>query len=525
MNEIPCLQKHGISYIINYMIKKFVKDTILKYDLLEKGDHVIVGLSGGPDSMCLFYVLLDLKDEFELNISAVHVNHMLRPGDAEKDQEYVESICKKMGIICKVSVRDCAKIAKEQGITDEEAGRNIRYEAFYDAAKELITGGIPAGKIKIAVAQNKNDQAETLLMRIMRGTGVNGLSGIEYKRAGGQGASIIRPLLDAGRTDIENYCIEKNINPRIDHTNEQPVYTRNKIRLELIPYIAENFNENIIDSLARLAQSAKEDTGYLWEQAGIAYQSLKKAPDCLELFIDAEKMVVLDRAGLRKLGAPIRRRVIFTAFQKIGLMQDISASHLNMIDHIILSENASAKVNLPDCYEMSVSYDNAVAYVRRDGEIQDFTERPKLSDNSLNNPFEPNFKIKILNIDEYDTEKYDAGRTSEQRHTAAFDYGRLKEAAQNAEGAVEGAITVRSREPGDYFTPQGMKSGKKKIQDYFVDRKVPKENRDYYKLIALGKEILWVFDPRYHKHNEINERYKITGGTKQVLVLEIERKL
>jgi tRNA(Ile)-lysidine synthase len=206
-------------------------------------------------------------------------------------------------------------------------------------------------------------------------------------------------------------------------------------------------------------------------------------------------------------------------------MQDISASHLNMIDHIILSENASAKVNLPGCYEMSVSYDNAVAYVRRDGEIQDFTERPELSNNSFNNSFEPNFKIKILNIDEYDTEKYDAGRTSEQRHTAAFDYGRLKEAAQNAEGAVEWAITVRSREPGDYFTPQGMKSGKKKIQDYFVDRKIPKENRDYYKLAALGKEILWVFDPLYHKHNEINEKYKITGDTKRVLVLEIERKL
>ena len=488
---------------IRIMIKKLVKDTILKNNLLEKGDHVIVGLSGGPDSVCLFSVLIELKDEFELSISAVHVNHMLRPGDAEKDQEYVESICKNMGILCTTSVKDCAKIAKEQGTTEEEAGRNIRYEAFYDAAKELIDGGIPAGKIKIAVAQNKNDQAETLLMRIMRGTGINGLSGIEYKRNGEYGTSVIRPLLDVERADIERYCIEKKMNPRIDHTNQQPMYTRNKIRLELIPYMAEHFNEHIIDALDRLAQSAREDNTYLWEQAQVAYQSLKKQVDGLELYINAEKMVVLDRAGLQKLNIPIRRRVVLAAFQEIGLTQDVSASHLNMIERMILSENASAKVDLPDNYQMSISYGNAIVSLNMDGDLT----------TQLRGSFELNWNVTILDIKEYVNVK--------QRHTAAFDYERLKEVSEN----VAELIAVRSREQGDYFTPQGMKSGKKKIQDYFVDRKIPKENREHYKLAAIGKEILWVFDPLYHKHNEINEKYKITSDTKQVLVLETERKL
>ena len=500
--------------VIKEYVKECVKNTILKNELLKKGNHVVVGLSGGPDSMCLFYVLLDLKNEFELNISAVHVNHMLRPGDAEKDMEYVESVCKKNGIDCRVVVCDCAKTAREQGLTNEEAGRNIRYRAFYDAAKELITSGTPPSDIKIAVAQNKNDQAETLLMRIMRGTGVKGLSGIEYKREGEYGTHIIRPILDVARADIEKYCAEKNISPCIDHTNEEPMYTRNKIRLELIPYITANFNENIIDSLVRLTQNAKEDNEYLQRQTEGAYQFLKKASDSPELFIDAEKLVVLDRAKLAKIDTPIRKRAILTAFWEIGLVQDFSAPHLKMIDSVILSESASAKVSLPESYELLVSYNDVVVYSGRGETARAAAEQFVLT-------------VKILDIGEYETKT-----SSKQHYAAGFDYESLKKtiedtAVSTADGAenVAKVIKLRSREQGDYFTPCGMKTGKKKIQDYFVDRKIPKENREYYRLAAVGKEILWVFDPLYDRHNEINEKYKITSDTKHVLLLEVERTL
>jgi len=488
------------------MVKKLVKETILKNNLIEKGDCVIVGLSGGPDSVCLFSILLELRDELDISISAVHVNHMFRHGDAESDQTYVKAMCENAEIPCEIIIRDCAKIAKEQGLTFEEAGRNIRYEAFYESAKKLIANGIKPRKIKIAVAQNKNDQAETLLMRIMRGTGVSGLSGIEYMRSGEHGTSIIRPLLDVDRISIEDYCAEKNLNPCIDHTNDEALYTRNKIRLELIPYMEKNFNENIINALIRLTQSAKEDDECLWEQAQKAYCMAKRDLTESGVIVNSDESIVLDRAMLTELNPAIRKRVVLAAFYETGLMQDITASHLEAIDDIIFSDNASAKTNLPSGYVMSVSYENAIFFC----ENLESTHHAKIE-------FKKN--VKVIAIEDYKEESYNNSAKHEGRYVVAFDYEKLEGTLENPCDAIE----IRSREQGDYFTPQGMKSGRKKIQDYFVDRKIPKENRELYKLATLGKEVIWVFDPVYNKHNEISEKYKVAIGTKRVLVLEIEK--
>ena len=475
------------------MVKKTIKNTILKNDLLSKGDHVIVGLSGGPDSVCLFFSLLELKSEFELSIISVHVNHMLRPGDAEKDQAYAETLCKDAGITCKVSVLDCVKIAGERGITTEEAGRDIRYEAFYQAAKELIDAGVKPEQIKIAVAQNKNDLAETMLMRIIRGTGVNGLSGIEYKRGGAFGTTVIRPLLDLAREDIENYCKQKGITPRIDLSNKQPIYTRNKVRLTLIPYIEEHFNENIVDALARLSQSAKEDNGYLWKQAQFAYNSLiKVVPESIR--------IVLDRNGLKKMDPAIRRRVVLLAFRDIGLVRDIQSPHLMMIDDVLFGGSASGKVNLPGNYMFSVSYDEAAVYLEN-------IENEDLAENR-------NLKTRILTIEEYKAVQQSEGGGL----SAAFDYRELSETYSD----VIKRLALRTRRQGDYFTPKGMKTGRKKVQDYFVDRKIPKGKREYYLLVVLGNEVLWIFDPLSGRYNESSEKYGVTDKTKEVLMLEID---
>ncbi|MCL1808764.1 MAG: tRNA lysidine(34) synthetase TilS [Clostridiales bacterium] len=491
-------------------LPKTVKNTIEKNELLDKGDHVIVGLSGGPDSVCLFSVMLELKEEYRLGLQAVHVNHMLRPGDADRDQEFVLSICRKAGVPCKAVACDCAKIAKEQGVTDEEAGRNIRYGAFYDAAKELIDKGIPADKVKIAVAQNKNDQAETMLMRIVRGTGVNGLSGIGYKRKGEHGTWVIRPLLDLGRPEIESYCKEKSLKPCIDHTNQQPVYTRNRIRLKLLPYLSANFNENIVDALARLSASAKEDNDYLWEHANAAYKSLRREAEALGGAGGTDKAVVLDRGGLKKAEPAIRHRVILAAFQEIGLDQDIAATHFSMMDQVISGGSASAEVNLPGGYVMSVSYGDAVAHLSK--EHENLAEQWALIK-------------KTLTVEEF---KSESGAKSASLW-AAFDYGCICAAAGDATGGVARAdaesIVLRSRQQGDCFTPEGMKSGKKKIQDYFVDRKIPKTERERFRLVCLGKEAIWVLNPFSGWRGEINEKYKVTEGTKEVLLLEISSEL
>ena len=506
------------------MVKKTVKSTIQKNNLLEKGDHLILGLSGGPDSMCLFSVLLELKDELELSITAVHVNHMFREIFAQRDQEYVSAFCEKVNIPCRASVVDCTKMAKERGLTDEEAGRNARYEAFYEVAKELIATGIPSEKIKIAVAQNKNDQAETVLMRIMRGTGTQGLSGMEYARMGEHGTTVIRPLLDVSRDEIETFCFEQNINPCMDHTNEEAVYTRNKVRLELLPYISENFNENIIEALVRLSQNAKEDNEYLWAQTEEKYKSLKKLKSENVLFINSELAIVLDREALKKLNSAIRRRVILRAFFEIGFTQDILSAHLCMIDQIVLSESASAKVTLPNRYELSVSYNEVIAYLKKDAKADSDEQAQVLDDLQTEvQKFEDEFEInmQIVPIFEYRKAILEVLKEQEQQNQkriAAFDYDALEKVYENAEEK----ISIRGRKQGDYFTPSGMKTGKKKIQDYFVDRKIPKENREFYKLAVIENEVLWVFAPTLDGRSETNEKYKVTEGTKRVLLLEMK---
>ena len=225
-------------------MKQRVLETIKTHELLEDGTHIVLGLSGGPDSVCLFDVLLELSAVKNFRIHPVHVNHKFRPGDAERDQEYVEELCRQRGLTCRTFTVDCNALAREEGLTSEEAGRKARYDAFFETAQG-ITQGFAQGlaqelageleqhctqepsmpgtdKIAIAVAQNANDQAETILFRMLRGTGTDGLAGIAYKRYE-RGFAIVRPLLDVPRDEIEKYCEERNLSPRIDHTNNEAI--------------------------------------------------------------------------------------------------------------------------------------------------------------------------------------------------------------------------------------------------------------------------------------------------------------
>jgi tRNA(Ile)-lysidine synthase len=215
------------------------RDTILKtikeHSLFSPGDHIVMGLSGGPDSLCLFDVLFEEKDELGIELTAVHINHKFRPGAAEEDQRFVEEFCESRGVTCNSFEVDCEKLAAELDMTSEEAGRKARYDSFNLVARAVEVMGAPHDRIKIVVAHNRNDQAETVLFRIIRGTGTDGLSGMEYSYMGGGGYEIIRPLLDTQRSDILKYCNARKLEPRMDHTNEQAIYGRNKIRLKVIP--------------------------------------------------------------------------------------------------------------------------------------------------------------------------------------------------------------------------------------------------------------------------------------------------
>ncbi|MDY2959317.1 MAG: tRNA lysidine(34) synthetase TilS, partial [Hornefia sp.] len=186
------------------------KDTIYKLvensGLIKSGQHIVLGLSGGPDSVCLFDVLKQLSGKKQINIYPVHVNHMIRGIEADKDQAYVEDLCRKNGIRCNTVKFDCEKTAKNLGITTEEAGRMKRYEAFTEIARGIEDRGIDKSDILIATAHNADDQVETILFRILRGTGIDGLSGMKELRRDKSGFSVIKPLLGVRKADINRYC-------------------------------------------------------------------------------------------------------------------------------------------------------------------------------------------------------------------------------------------------------------------------------------------------------------------------------
>lgn len=330
---------------ITKRIEDKIKKTIDDNNLIKQNQHIVIGLSGGPDSVCLFNVLRALSAEMGLTIHPVHVNHKFRPGDAERDQKYVEDLCERNGLRCSSFVVDCNALAAQTGMTSEEAGRKARYDAFYQVAEEL-SKEIPKENIKIAVAQNANDQVETVLFRIMRGTGVDGLAGIAYER-NERGYKVIRPLLDVYRNEIEAYCERNDLNPVIDHTNEESIYARNKIRNELIPYLEKEHNTNLKESMVRLARIAAADKEYLWQQAEEVYRELAHE--------EYSEEVSMDREELAKLHPAIRHRVMLKAFAAIGLDSDISEERIKAADHNIEKKQGPKTVQFPKGYVLEVA--------------------------------------------------------------------------------------------------------------------------------------------------------------------------
>jgi len=464
------------------MVKDTVLKTIGRNNLISKGDCIIVGLSGGPDSLSLFDVLMSIKKEKKLTLEVVHVNHMLRQGAADEDQHFVETLCANNGIRCWTFCENCNVIAKKYSMSTEEAGRKLRYDAFVKVARTMIKEGMNPDKIKIAIAHNLNDQAETLLFRLIRGTGTDGLAGMDYIRRDRSGFIIIRPLLDVKREEVEEYCRKRKLEPRVDDTNSQPIYTRNKIRLELIPYLRDNFNSNITEALTRLCMLARDDTNYISRQADKAWEEIHitgKGSQC-----------VLKRDLLKSRDPAIRHRIILRAFEEAGLFRDITFAHIEQADKLIGGRNASGRIDFPHGFTLSVSYN-----------------RVKCSSPVEKKPVvEQHIKARILYIQDY----------MKIPNTACFDMDQLSHVYDFAGGPLS-MIVARTREPGDYMQ---LAVGRKSIQDMMVDMKVPRELRDTIYMAAIGNEILWI--PDGVSKERFTENYKVTEDTKKVLILEIE---
>ena len=334
-------------------LKKKVIDTIKKYNLIESGDKIVLAVSGGPDSICMLDIFIEIRKSFEqigcdfnpeplasFGIVVAHVNHMIRK-DAKDDEIYVKNYCEKNNIDFYSKSIDVGKLANNNKIGTEEAGRMVRYE-FFDEILEKTNSN------KIAIAHNKNDNAETIIMNAIRGSGVSGLKGIEAKRG-----KYIRPLIKCERTEIEEYCKERKLDPRIDRTNFENEYTRNKIRNIVIPYIEQEFNPNIIETLNRLSDLVIEEETYINRQVKNVYNNILIEESVEDLKNAKSPEIVLDLRKFNNEEKVIKSRILlYTITRLLGSSKGIEKIHIedviklcsNNIGNKYLTPNKNIKI-------------------------------------------------------------------------------------------------------------------------------------------------------------------------------------
>ena len=296
------------------MLKDEVLKTIKEYNLIENGDKIVVGVSGGPDSICLVDILNEIKNDKKINfeLAICHINHLIRE-EAKEDEKFVEEYAKEKNIPFFSKEIDVASLAKKQKIGTEEAGRIARY-AFFEEILQKING------TKIATAHTKNDNAETVLMNLLRGSGTAGLKGISPIRDN----KYIKPLIKISREEIESYCEEQSLNPRYDKTNSENIYTRNKVRNILIPLIKKEFNPNIIDTIDRLSTLAAKENDYLEKTTNEKYEELLIKEEKNEIILNLKKFNIQDEVIKSRI-------IIYTIKRLMGTSQGIEKVHIDDI--------------------------------------------------------------------------------------------------------------------------------------------------------------------------------------------------
>ena len=315
-------------------MKQKIIDTIKKYNLIKNGDSIVIGVSGGPDSICLLHVLNELKSEFNFKICVAHVNHMIRK-EADEETEYVKKVCKNLGVECFIKRIDVLKTANNLKRGTEETGREIRYEFFNEILEKTNSN-------KIATAHNNNDKVETILMNILRGSGIAGLKGIEPIRDN----KFIRPLINVSREEIEKYCTINKLEPKIDKSNKENIYTRNKVRNIVIPYIEREFNPNIIKTLNRLSEVATEENEYINKLTQETFNKINvgetigrpQKQENQTFHLPLSTSITLDLKQFNNLELVIKRRIIlYTIKELLGSTEGIEK--INIDDIIKLCSN------------------------------------------------------------------------------------------------------------------------------------------------------------------------------------------
>lgn len=451
-----------------------VLDTIDKYELLKKGDCVVVGLSGGPDSSALLAALSAIAPELNLKLVAAHFNHGLRGRESDGDEAFSRKLSKKLGVTFRAG--KMKKAAASRGVSPEDYYRRQRYAFLNKVAADCQAQ-------KIALGHNMQDQAETVLLNLLRGSGTEGLKGILPKRDG----NIIRPLIEVSRREIIEYLDENGISCRHDSSNKSKIYLRNQVRAELIPYL-KKYNPKIEETLAQTAQILRNEDEFIRQHVADALESpyIKKG----------QGRVLLKTGFVNNLPQAVRWRLLKTLLEDFSPAKNgFSFVHIKSLDELSQGHEPGKRINLPLGVEASREYENLILKKTKGRKKKVQYEYPvTIPADIYVTERDVNVRLKLARKKDVDLEN---------RNKVYLDLDKIKP-----------PLILRNRRDADRFVPLGMK-GMKKIKDFFIDRKVPVRLRDEVFMLVDGITVIYIENMR------LSDRVKVTGETKNVLALEI----
>lgn len=460
------------------MLKK-VEDTLRKYKMVEPGDTVIAAVSGGADSMAMLHALYALREKFALKLHVCHLNHNLRGAESKRDLEFVRETARSLGLEFKGRTLRAGTIPRGRAKSLQAEARARRLKFLDECMKKFKAR-------KIAMGHTMDDQAETVLMRLIKGSGPGGLAGMRPK-----GARIIRPLFDLTREDVLRFLEDSNLDYVIDSSNLKADYLRNDLRLNLIPFLRERYNPNIVTGLCRTSRALARDDDFI---GGIA--------EFLGVIVKRTAGVVsMDRVRLKDLHSALLTRVFLNAAGFLKKRGEVYAPHIDSFMKIVHGGRPNARAVLPGGLMVVRSYDIVELTLNGAEEpVKPFRKAIKVPGETRLKELKLAITATLLPARPRSLKDGKAGKAAEL--AAFFDYS-----------ALSGPLSVRTIERGDRLQPMGL-GGRKKIKNIFIDQKVPLVKRKRTPLICCGEDILWAVGLKQ------SELCKVTQSTVKVLKIE-----
>lgn len=455
---------------------KRIQQTIERYGMLAIGDTVIMGVSGGPDSMALLFVLREMQDDYQLSLWASHYNHKLRGKESDQEAEFVKCQAERIGVPLLVEDDD-GSLLKTKGNLEETA-RKKRYDFFQRKALELNAQ-------KIALGHTATDQAETFFLWLFRGTGTKGLGGIPPVRD----SLIIRPLIETEREEIIGFLKQKGIPWKEDSTNKSGNFLRNRVRQILIPKLLEEFDPHLVKKIIKTTEIFRDDDILLEKLTIDKFNEISIKTD--------KNKVLLDSNRLKELRVSLKRRVVRYALKTIqGSLRRVTFDHVAGILKLMESPQPHSQISLPYGIEVYKEYD-CLRFARALKETISFYYEANTVPEIITIPeIERKIAITVLDWDQNNS-------PLTEKNIALIDFEKIKF-----------PLIVRNWKRGDRFQPLGTQ-GSKKVKDFFIDLKIPRSERKQVPLVLFGDQIAWIAGLR------IDEKVKITQSTKKVVKLVI----